>query len=113
VNGSPKVGGITSKSGFKDVRTNGTIARMKTKMDTTTRQGKTALVTGASRGIGRSASEKPKTSAVPVTSGFVASAQDRAGCKAAASILEKNLVHYNTRDKAIQAGKKPCGECRP
>lgn len=34
-------------------------------------------------------------------------------CKGASKSSEKNLVHYGTRDEAIQAGKKPCGECRP
>jgi methylphosphotriester-DNA--protein-cysteine methyltransferase len=28
-------------------------------------------------------------------------------------IAEKNLVRYNTRDEAVQAGKKPCHECNP
>ena len=37
----------------------------------------------------------------------------RADCKGAAKISEKNLVRYNTRDEAIQAGKKPCHECNP
>lgn len=37
----------------------------------------------------------------------------KAGCKSAAKISEKNLVHYNSRDEAIQAGKKPCAECNP
>jgi len=37
----------------------------------------------------------------------------RTYCKAAVMIVEKHLVKYNTRDEAIQAGKKPCGECNP
>ena len=37
----------------------------------------------------------------------------RPDCKSAAQISEKNLVHYATRDEAIQAGKKPCSECGP
>ncbi len=37
----------------------------------------------------------------------------RADCKAAAKISEKNLIQYATRDEAIQAGKKPCAECKP
>jgi phosphatidylserine/phosphatidylglycerophosphate/cardiolipin synthase-like enzyme len=52
-----------------------------------------------------------------VTTGYVASKNSavfhKAGCKGAAKISEKNLVHYNTRDEAIQAGKKPCHECNP
>jgi methylphosphotriester-DNA--protein-cysteine methyltransferase len=51
------------------------------------------------------------------TEGYVASKRSqvfhRADCKSAGKISEKNLVRYNTREKAIQAGKKPCGECRP
>ncbi len=34
-------------------------------------------------------------------------------CKGASKISEKNLVHYSTREEAIQAGKKPCAECQP
>ena len=66
----------------------------------------------------RAAAEPPKTNAAaPVAGGFVASARSqvfhRADCKSAAKISEKNLVHYATRDEAIQAGKKPCAECNP
>ncbi len=53
----------------------------------------------------------------PVASGYVASSRSqvfhRADCKGAAKISEKNLVHYATRDEAIQAGKRPCPECNP
>ena len=59
---------------------------------------------------------QPKTTA-PVAGGYVASARSqvfhRPDCKSAAKISEKNLVRYNTRDEAIQAGKKPCHECNP
>ena len=55
--------------------------------------------------------------AVPVAGGFVASARSqvfhRPDCKSAAKISAKNLVHYASREEAIQAGKKPCAECRP
>jgi phosphatidylserine/phosphatidylglycerophosphate/cardiolipin synthase-like enzyme len=37
----------------------------------------------------------------------------KADCKSATKISEKNLIHYATRDEAIQAGKKPCAECQP
>ena len=37
----------------------------------------------------------------------------RPDCKSAAKISAKNLVRYNTRDEAIQAGKRPCAECNP
>ena len=66
----------------------------------------------------RAATERPKTdAAVPVAGGFVASARSqvfhRVDCKSAAKISEKNLVHYASREEAIQAGKKPCHECNP
>jgi phosphatidylserine/phosphatidylglycerophosphate/cardiolipin synthase-like enzyme len=37
----------------------------------------------------------------------------QADCKSAAKISARNLVHYRTREEAIQAGKKPCDECNP
>lgn len=37
----------------------------------------------------------------------------RPDCKSAAKISEKNLMRFGTREEAIQAGKKPCGECKP
>jgi hypothetical protein len=66
----------------------------------------------------RAATEPPKVdAAVPIAGGFVASARSpvfhRPDCKSAAKISAKNLVHYNSRDEAIQAGKKPCAECSP
>jgi methylphosphotriester-DNA--protein-cysteine methyltransferase len=52
-----------------------------------------------------------------VTTGYVASVDSqvfhKTDCKSATKISEKNLVHYSTRDEAIQAGKKPCAECQP
>ena len=62
-------------------------------------------------------SETHRAAAVPVAEGFVASARSqvlhRPDCKSAAKILETNLVHYNGRAEAVQAGKKPCHECDP
>jgi endonuclease/exonuclease/phosphatase family metal-dependent hydrolase len=50
-------------------------------------------------------------------SGYAASVNSpvfhKAGCKSASKISAKNLVHYKTREEAIQAGKRPCAECRP
>ncbi len=61
--------------------------------------------------------DKPAPAANDVSDGYVASKNSqvfhKAGCKSAAKISEKNLVKYNTRDEAIQAGKKPCAECNP
>jgi len=37
----------------------------------------------------------------------------KADCKSVAKIAERNLVRYNTRDEAVQAGKNPCHECNP
>jgi phosphatidylserine/phosphatidylglycerophosphate/cardiolipin synthase-like enzyme len=49
--------------------------------------------------------------------GYVASTGSRVfhrpGCRSAAKISAKNLVRYGTRDEAIQAGKRPCAECKP
>jgi phosphatidylserine/phosphatidylglycerophosphate/cardiolipin synthase-like enzyme len=67
---------------------------------------------------GYSEIHSPKTTAaVPIAGVFVASSRSqvfhKSDCKSAAKISEKNLVRYNTREEAIQAGKKPCGECNP
>ncbi len=52
-----------------------------------------------------------------VSGGYVASRNSavfhKAGCKGAAKISEKNLVHYATRDEAIAAGKQPAHDCNP
>ena len=57
------------------------------------------------------------TAVLSSSGGYVASRNSgvfhRADCKSAAKISEKNLVHYATRDEAMQAGKKPCHECNP
>jgi len=37
----------------------------------------------------------------------------RATCGSAAKITARNLVSYASREEAIQAGKKPCSECKP
>ncbi len=68
-------------------------------------------------------SQKHHTAAAPapaageVTGGYVATRNSqvfhRPDCKGAAKISPKNLIHYATRDDAIQAGKKPCHECNP
>ena len=61
--------------------------------------------------------EPAKPAATPMAEGYVASKRSqvfhRPDCKSAAKISEQNLVRYNTRDEAIQAGKKPCHECNP
>jgi hypothetical protein len=35
------------------------------------------------------------------------------GCRWAKNILPKNLVSYNSREEAIEDGKKPCSTCKP
>lgn len=37
----------------------------------------------------------------------------KAGCKGASTILPKNLVTYASREAAVEAGKRPCGICKP
>jgi len=66
----------------------------------------------------RAESGSPVTPATtPVTEGYVASKNSavfhRADCKSVSTISAKNLVKYNTRDEAIQAGKKPSQDCNP
>jgi phosphatidylserine/phosphatidylglycerophosphate/cardiolipin synthase-like enzyme len=61
--------------------------------------------------------EQPANPAAVVMEGYVASRNSqvfhKAGCKSAAKISGKNLIHYATRDEAIAAGKHPCHECNP
>jgi phosphatidylserine/phosphatidylglycerophosphate/cardiolipin synthase-like enzyme len=68
-------------------------------------------------GTVRPAEQSDPAPAAEVSEGFVASVNSqvfhRPDCKSASKISAKNLVRYATRDEAIQAGKKPCGECRP
>ena len=56
-------------------------------------------------------------SATEMTDGYVASKNSqvfhKAGCKGAATISEKNLIRYSTREEAIQAGKRPSPDCNP
>ncbi len=56
-----------------------------------------------------------KRDGLPV--GYLASANSqvfhRAGCRSVSKIAGKNLAVYATRDEALQAGKKPCAECKP
>ncbi len=37
----------------------------------------------------------------------------KAGCPSAKRISEKNLVAYNSKEDAVNAGKRPCGRCNP
>lgn len=37
----------------------------------------------------------------------------RAGCASSSAISKANLVGYSSREEAIQAGKRPCAECKP
>lgn len=59
----------------------------------------------------------PAPAAAAPSEGYVASVNSavfhKADCKSAAKISAKNLITYKTREEAIQAGKRPCAECRP
>ena len=73
---------------------------------------------GKEKGFSETVHEQTAPAATnDVSDGFVASRNSavfhKAGCKSAAKISEKNVVRYNSRDEAIQAGKKPCAECQP
>jgi phosphatidylserine/phosphatidylglycerophosphate/cardiolipin synthase-like enzyme len=69
------------------------------------------------KGYSENRHSDPRPAAGNASSKYVASRNSevfhRQGCKGAAKISAKNLVHYNTREEALRAGKKPCGECRP
>jgi endonuclease/exonuclease/phosphatase family metal-dependent hydrolase len=82
------------------------------------------VVTGGNqiRVVGDSASQTGvggpgAAAAVNASEGYVASVNSavfhKAGCKSASKISAKNLVSFKTREEAIQAGKRPCAECRP
>ncbi len=70
-----------------------------------------------SANVGTDAKAKANPATSQPSEGYVASKNSkvfhRADRKSAAKISEKNLVHYNSREEAIQAGKKPCAECGP
>ena len=72
---------------------------------------------GKEQGYSETHRADPVPAATDVTDGYVASKNShvfhKAGCKGAATISEKNLVHYSTREEAIQARKKPCHGCNP
>lgn len=59
------------------------------------------------------------TDAVPASSpaGYVGSKRSsvfhRSACASVAKIAEDNLVHYASRDEAINAGRRPCAICKP
>ncbi len=76
---------------------------------------KVAAVAGKAPQTPKPGMTQPVIPVVP--GGYVASKNSpvfhKAGCKSAARISEKNLVHYATRDEAIRAGKTPCKECNP
>ena len=49
--------------------------------------------------------------------GYVASKNSKvfhkADCGDAARILDKNLVHFDTREEAVASGRRPCKKCKP
>jgi len=72
---------------------------------------------GGSEAVRPTMNTKLPSAVDSISVGYVASKNSqvfhKAGCKSAAKILAKNLVQYNSRDEAVQAGKKPCAECGP
>lgn len=72
---------------------------------------------GASESISpvKSAAVDPPGDEAP--GGYVASKNSkvfhRADCKEAKRILQKNLIHFDTREEAIASGRRPCAECKP
>lgn len=60
---------------------------------------------------------EPSPAVAPTAEGYIASKNSgvfhRPDCKSAAKISAKNIIRYASRDEAIQAGKKPCHECKP
>ena len=74
------------------------------------------------RGTGKEWLRKRQTQQTYLTSGlagthFISSGNSHVfhnpACESGGKISANNLVHYNSRDAAIRAGKKPCAECQP
>lgn len=72
---------------------------------------------GKEKGYSETHRADPAPAGNDVSDGYVASKNShvfhKAGCKGAATISAKNLIHYSTRDEAIQAGKRPSPDCNP
>jgi phosphatidylserine/phosphatidylglycerophosphate/cardiolipin synthase-like enzyme len=72
---------------------------------------------GKEKGYSETHRVDPAPTSTDVTDGYVASKNShvfhKAGCKGAATISAKNLIHYSTREEAIQAGKRPSPDCNP
>jgi hypothetical protein len=60
---------------------------------------------------------KPVAKSTPAEYEYVASKNSdvfhKPDCSSAKRIKPENLVGYNSRDEAINAGKRPCGQCNP
>ena len=60
---------------------------------------------------------RPTVEVAPTEYKYVASKNSdvfhNAECSSAKRIAAKNLVHYKSRDEAINAGKRPCKICKP
>jgi endonuclease/exonuclease/phosphatase family metal-dependent hydrolase len=72
---------------------------------------------GTAAGLALLKAATPAPAAPAQSAGYAASVNSevfhKAGCKSAAKISAKNLVRFKTREEAIQAGKRPCKECKP
>ncbi len=55
----------------------------------------------------------PALSKYPFVASRSSSVFHRPDCRWAQNIAESNLVGYQNRDEAVQAGKRPCKTCRP
>ncbi len=68
-------------------------------------------------GISRKELARPTDAAAPTKDTYVASKKSRvfhkSTCSSAKRILPENLVHYKTRQDAIDDGKRPCKLCKP
>lgn len=76
-----------------------------------------AGITAPVQGAWRFAETTPPVQGAPVSTAFLGSKNSevfhKAGCKSVAKILPKNVINYQSRDEAIQSGKRPCAECKP
>jgi sugar phosphate isomerase/epimerase len=97
------------------------LAKMKTAVNKASNpQGKQSSDAETSQTDSLTATEKQtKPAAEPVVAEYryVASKNSsvfhRPQCRWAKKISPKNLVNYNSRDEAMQAGKRPCKQCKP
>ena len=68
-------------------------------------------------GISQKETARPPDTSAPTKDTYVASKKSqvfhKSTCSSAKRILSENLVHYKTRQDAINDGKRPCKNCNP